>query len=241
MSNASVEIKNTIGLLCKILNVVYSSNLKPEHFRLAKFNKTEDNVASTFMTALTKIVNKQTPKELQEHMHTLNYKRKQFYNVNLENCTESRELLLALAYLVLTMLQADLLQKLDSVAECPNVSQPVLEEPELSMSNLKGQDLKNYKLWLSGKIISNKNMKSEYDEIIKKLQNKFNKLLNIKAHSSLTLYEILALKNAEIKDQYIQDTEYIVSIMHVYTEWAKKEKIFWKWMGTVLEEVKKSC
>lgn len=42
----SSEIKNTIGLLCKLVNLIYKTDLKPEHFRLAKFNKTDENIVS---------------------------------------------------------------------------------------------------------------------------------------------------------------------------------------------------
>lgn len=40
------EVKNVIGLLCKHLNYLFNLEMKPEHFRLAKFNKTDDNVVS---------------------------------------------------------------------------------------------------------------------------------------------------------------------------------------------------
>lgn len=40
------EVKNVIGLLCKHLNVLFHMELKPEHFRLAKFNKTEEGTVS---------------------------------------------------------------------------------------------------------------------------------------------------------------------------------------------------
>lgn len=42
------EVKKVIGLLCKHLNTLFHLDLKPEHFRLAKFNKIDENVVSFF-------------------------------------------------------------------------------------------------------------------------------------------------------------------------------------------------
>lgn len=39
----SKEIKNTIAILCKLINLLYETSLKPEHFRLAKFDQNEEN------------------------------------------------------------------------------------------------------------------------------------------------------------------------------------------------------
>lgn len=44
-----MDIKTAIAVLCKLLNRIYLTNLKPEHFRLAKFNKNEENVVSDFL------------------------------------------------------------------------------------------------------------------------------------------------------------------------------------------------
>lgn len=43
-----MDIKTTIAVLCKLLNRIYHTSLKPEHFRLAKFDKNEENVVRDF-------------------------------------------------------------------------------------------------------------------------------------------------------------------------------------------------
>jgi len=40
------DIKSVIALLCKHLKLSLNLHAKPEHFRLSKFNKTEDNCVS---------------------------------------------------------------------------------------------------------------------------------------------------------------------------------------------------
>lgn len=40
------EIKSVVGLLSKLLNNYFNSNLKAEHFRLAKYDKNEEDVVS---------------------------------------------------------------------------------------------------------------------------------------------------------------------------------------------------
>ncbi|KAJ8928960.1 hypothetical protein NQ314_018412 [Rhamnusium bicolor] len=50
---SSTEIKNVIGLLCKQLNLLHNTNIKPEHFRLAKFDMNEDNVLNNTLNVNT--------------------------------------------------------------------------------------------------------------------------------------------------------------------------------------------
>lgn len=40
------DIKSVIALLCKHLKLLYNVNVKPEHFRLSKFNKTKESSVS---------------------------------------------------------------------------------------------------------------------------------------------------------------------------------------------------
>lgn len=43
----------------------------------------------------------------------------------------------------------------------------------------------------------------------------------------------MALKNPNIGQKFLEDTESIVHIMKTYKEWLKNEKVFWKWMVSV--------
>jgi hypothetical protein len=43
------DIKSVIAVLCKHLKLSFNVNVKPEHFRLSKFNKTEDNCVRLFL------------------------------------------------------------------------------------------------------------------------------------------------------------------------------------------------
>ena len=40
------SVKNVIGILCKHLNLLLETNLKAEQFRLAKFNKNNNNLVN---------------------------------------------------------------------------------------------------------------------------------------------------------------------------------------------------
>lgn len=42
------DIKTVVSSLCKIVNYFSNGNLKSEHFRLAKYDKNDDNVVSNF-------------------------------------------------------------------------------------------------------------------------------------------------------------------------------------------------
>ncbi|CAG9766382.1 unnamed protein product [Ceutorhynchus assimilis] len=220
------EIKNTIGLLCKLLNLIYDTNIKPEHFRLSKFNKTDENVVSILQNTLDKISKESN---IQINFIDLNYTRKQFFNEN----PGSRELLLGLIFLVSHTIEWDLKKLLDQGLEIRHSSTAtkVRAHEKFDLERLDEHDLKNYVMWLEGKILSDENMLVEYEEQIVKIQAKFNEKLDIKARNiGLTTYEILALKNKEIGEQFIQDTEPQVKILNIYLEWTKKEKQFWKWM-----------
>ena len=50
------DVKSVIALLCKHLKLSFNVNIRPEHFRLAKFDKTEDNVVSTLSVRLNHIL-----------------------------------------------------------------------------------------------------------------------------------------------------------------------------------------
>lgn len=48
------EIKQIIGALCKVLNNLLDEVIKPEHLRLAKFNKADEGSVSCWNTSALK-------------------------------------------------------------------------------------------------------------------------------------------------------------------------------------------
>ncbi|KAH1007128.1 hypothetical protein HUJ04_004401 [Dendroctonus ponderosae] len=211
-------------------------------------NKIDQNGAfevEVLWGVLGKILNETSPVAIQEKVFSLHYNRTQFYCLQRENLCGSRELLLALGFLIGTTVERDLREKLES-NPLPPVNhfapQPLSADSndQFEWKKLNERDLEKYRKWLVGHIASNHDMISEYNEQIRKIQTKYDKCLNIKAHNMLTIYEILALKDKEIGAQFLLETERIVCIMGIYQEWTKKEKIFWKWMASVLQEAKKT-
>ncbi|XP_066143078.1 tubulin epsilon and delta complex protein 1-like isoform X2 [Euwallacea fornicatus] len=231
-----MDIKHVITILCKLLNTVYKTSLKPEHFRQAKFGKTEENVIPILLDSLYKILNVNNFRDVYNKLNSLNYKRLAFHT---ECYGSSRELLMALSFLVASSLEKDLIAKM-KISQYPKVDVPLFELPVINWKTFGDCDLKNYKVWLCGKISSNNKLAEQYTEHTSMIQEKYNKTLNIKPHGKLTLYEILALKNDKIGQEFLTETEPLLMIIDIYKEWHKNETQFWKWMITVIEEPKKS-
>lgn len=108
----------------------------------------------------------------------MNYNRKEFYMLNKEINQGSRELLLALVFLLSATIENDLQKRLGStpcfdmfnqLGDCRGISST---HENFNWLMLKENDLQNYKNWLCGKISSNSNMISEYKEHIDKIQKK---------------------------------------------------------------------
>ncbi|PSN50767.1 hypothetical protein C0J52_05963 [Blattella germanica] len=104
------DVKSVIALLCKHLKLSFNVNIRPEHFRLSKFDKTEDNSVCQMWEILYKIC-----KELLEHLieddvvttvkmcfAMLGYRCLDFYCLPPDMSNGSRELLLALGWLLIT-------------------------------------------------------------------------------------------------------------------------------------------
>lgn len=235
------EIKNTISLLCKLLNLLYKTNLKPEYFRLAKFNKRDENVVPVLWNLIHKVLNEDNTVIVKKKLHELNYKRDEFYSCTELNC-ESRELLLVIGFLTAILLDSILNNEIKKSVfsktfipyKNPKCSHHTNRNQRFEWQKLNRHELENYRKWLCGKICANKNMISEYTHNISKMEKQFNSALNIKANGKLTVFEILALKNKAVGEEFIEGAEPLLSILGVYTEWLKQEKYFWKWMESVV-------
>ncbi|KAF7284392.1 uncharacterized protein LOC143201068 [Rhynchophorus ferrugineus] len=236
----SQEIKNTIGILCKVLNLVYKVNLKPEHFRLAKFNKNDENVVEVLWNVIFKILNESDIAQVKNKLKQLNYERREFFNVLYETVC-SRELLLALAFIISVSLKECIEKVLDKSVFSASYDgfKENLDLIPVELIKLNEKDVINYKKWISGKICLNNNMIFEYNEQVKKMYEKISNSIDMKANGSLTIYELLALKDKSYAEKFFSDSEPMMNLLSFYTEWLKKEKIFWKWMITVLNEEKK--
>ncbi|XP_066262330.1 tubulin epsilon and delta complex protein 1-like [Euwallacea similis] len=227
-----MDIKNTIAILCKLLNTLYKTTLKPEHFRQAKFGKTEENVVPVLLDSLCKILNVNHFRDVYNKLNTLNYNRLVLHT---ECFGSSRELLIALGFLIASSLEKDLIAKM-KMNQYPNIDIPLFKPPIINWKTLGEFELKNYKTWLCGKISSNNKLTEQYTEHTSMIQEKYNKNLNIKSHGKLTLYEILALKNDKIGQQFLMETESLLTLTSIYKEWHKNENQFWKWMVCIFNE-----
>ncbi|XP_030764018.1 uncharacterized protein LOC115888421 isoform X2 [Sitophilus oryzae] len=235
----SIDIKNVIGKLCKLLNLIYQTNLKPEYFRLSKFNKTDENV-SVLWNLLFKMLNKNNILEVKGTLADLKYTRKQFYFNTTEHCG-SRELLLAISFILCLCLNSQLEKHLEVSVFSENYFFDItsIENISLDFDKLNEEELQNFKKWIEGKISSNENMIYEYSHQITQMYNKLNNNLCVKANGSLTIFELLALNNQSCTEHFINNSEPVLHQLNAYTEWLKHEKIFWKWMESVLYEERK--
>ncbi|XP_018569533.1 uncharacterized protein C14orf80 homolog [Anoplophora glabripennis] len=239
----SVEIKSVIGLLCKQLNIILNVNLIPEYFRLAKFDKNEDNVIPVLWSTLNLLTTKQSQtkvEEIKDHMKSLNYSSTLFYILPGDFSSGSRELLLAIAFIIAkdlsNLINEEIKQSpFDDSFSLIDLEDVAIQKPEVP--NMMGDtDMKNYIMWLKGRTRQNKKMTKEYETQITKIYEKLNSLLNNKSNGKLLLNEVLALSSKKYCKEFLEKCSRIMDLLECYQEWNRKQKIFWKWMASVLYE-----
>ncbi|XP_021925044.1 uncharacterized protein LOC110832394 isoform X4 [Zootermopsis nevadensis] len=103
------DIKSVIALLCKHVKLSFNVNVKPEHFRLSKFNKTEDSCVCQMWGILYKMCNEVYPHLCDDDVVSfvklsfamMKYNSIEFYCLPPDMSSGSRELLLAMGWLML--------------------------------------------------------------------------------------------------------------------------------------------
>lgn len=177
------DVKNVISVLCKHLNFLFNIELKPEYFRLAKFNKSEDNIVPIFWNLLSKFPDKIATSNIVRNTKLYLAKNKyqsiEFFGLTENMSDGSRELLLALGFLISTGSLHNIVNK--EIRNCPfdPSYSPVLRNGNFSkqynMEDFKistKNDLKNVTQWIDGKIKFSERMVFDYEIQLKKLETK---------------------------------------------------------------------
>ncbi|PNF21617.1 hypothetical protein B7P43_G12573 [Cryptotermes secundus] len=170
------DIKSVIGLLCKHLKLLFNVNVKPEHFRLSKFNNNEESCVCQMWEILYKMCKEVYP-GLQEDDHVnfvklsfamMEYNSIEFYCLPQDMSFGSRELLISVGWLMLTsnVLEISTNRKLrespmnmEFDVEGYQQSRDVPSQPVFKAGSL--ECTLNSILWIAGKIRHNVNSITE--------------------------------------------------------------------------------
>ncbi|XP_033331469.2 uncharacterized protein LOC117223340 [Megalopta genalis] len=260
------DIKSVLSLLCQHLKLSVNVIMKPEYFRLAKFNDCAENVIKAFWEVLNVlsfhvIQEKQIDIDFQ-HYDTvwatklyfayLQYPSIEFYASNRHD-KNSRYLLLAFAWLLVTQNTLDILIRkiLSNSAlgrECskPNNSEEreVLHNvPETLVAQLDSI------IHLNGKV--NYNIREIYNLVCKRanlVSRVHAATINVSGLPHLSVSELALVKRIATADKcqlskederYLQELHTAENLLDAHSKWQRKEHIFFEWMVTVVQEHKK--
>ncbi|XP_043258928.1 uncharacterized protein LOC122401063 [Colletes gigas] len=261
------DIRSVLSLLCQHLNLSIHVTMKPEYFRLAKFNGTAENVTKTFWKALH-VLSYQAVREKQIEINfeqcdttwatklyfaCLQYPAIEFYAFD-EDSKNNRQLLLALAWLLGTQ------NVLSSIIRV-NLSDSVLGRECSKSCNFEKKDIEysipetltaqtNNILHLSTKV--NYNIKA-ISELITERANLISKVhaasIDTSALPHLSVSELALIKHIATSSKsalsgedktYLKELSDIGTLLDIHMKWLKKEYIFFEWMVTVVNEQNKS-
>ncbi|XP_053979368.1 tubulin epsilon and delta complex protein 1-like [Hylaeus volcanicus] len=261
------DIKSILVLLCQHLNLSINVAMKPEYFRLAKFNNTAENVTETFWKTLYAlsyhaVKEKQIEVNFEQcgtvwatklYFAYLRYPAIEFYALG-EDSKNTRELLVAFSWLLGTQ---DVLSSIIKInlsnsvfgSECSNLNNSEEMKIEYDVPETWTAQMNNI-LYLSGKV--NYNIK-EISELISERTKLISKVhaasigtsgLPHLSVSELALIKRIATVNKDaLSDEdkrYLKELSSIGTLLDLHMKWSKKEYIFFDWMVTVFEELDKS-
>ncbi|XP_046735895.1 uncharacterized protein LOC124405225 [Diprion similis] len=258
------DIKFVIALLCKDLRQAVDATLKPEHFRLSKFNEDTDNTVIELWKILYQLSScaaKEIPGNIllndyddvtfvKLYFAYLQYPVPEFYTLSLDRGS-SRELLIAFAWLLAT-------QNALTVAIDKKISTSILSEEFTDSHIQKTVTITDWEKTLSTKAQLNRiihvcgqinyNIRAISELVTEKLK------LTTKAHaasinvcslphlsiSEMAIAKRFALNKSDSDQRRIQQLQELASVLDTHVKWETKRHIFFDWMVTVIEEHKKS-
>ncbi|XP_049823215.1 uncharacterized protein LOC126265506 isoform X1 [Aethina tumida] len=216
------EIKYTIGVLCKLLNLLFHDvNLSVEHFRMAKENKNN----KILMETLGKL------------LRNLKYEKIDFGDFSKSLKFGSRKMLFLITFIIAKpSLDQLFFDKLKTSPFDENYDFLKVENRKHgNIFNLVNEEERNYDLmlWIKGKLEQNLMQIQEYKKqnktIIKKLH------VNSSDNSdNLSVNKILALSNKFLCKQFMEETNELMDTLENLLIWKRKEHVFWKWMKEIL-------
>ncbi|KAK2575105.1 hypothetical protein KPH14_008831 [Odynerus spinipes] len=259
------DIKNVLELLCKHLNLSIKVAIKPEYFRLSKYNKITEQSNSVLWATLHALSfyaakEKRTDIYFEEYDELsatklyfafLQYPVIEFYGLS-ESCTNSRVLLLAFSWLLATQSVLSVVvrvQLLSSILgrECSHPDVSLTEVSAVGTTCSVNTQIKNI-LHHNSKVNFNLKHISELLQEKAKLANKAHGVsLNIDRLAHMNIMEIVLIKrllaihtDSNSTEQQKSELYTIGAILDVHVKWMEKEHIFYDWMITVIKECDKS-
>ncbi|XP_003428231.1 uncharacterized protein LOC100679754 [Nasonia vitripennis] len=258
------DIKEVITILCKYLNDTVDSTLTPEHFRLAKYDKSSEDVINSFWATLDKLTYFAL-KELNDtisfndfdkcmrtkfRLAYLQYPCLEIYSFSTHN-SRSRVLMVALTWLItkynvlgnvvrLKLLDSSLGREFSKVStdSAAETNDAKLSTVSNQMNNLL---IKAHKLSNNLKAISELNV-----EKVKLMTRVHAASITTSGLPHLTVSEMALIKNMAVKKNNneaellrIKEMEQTASMLDTSMKWSKKSHVFHTWMNTVLDECEK--
>lgn len=237
--------------------------MKPEYFRLAKFNTMAENVADAFWKALNilgyhAVKEKQIETDFKQcdilrttklYFAYLQYPAIEFYALS-EKSKNNRPLLLAFAWLLGTQDILNIIIRINlsnSVLgrECSQLNTVEKKETQYNVPETFNAQINNI-LYLNGKV--NYNIK-EISELISQKAKLVNRIhaasVNVNGLPHLSVSETALIKRVSTTNKnalsnedkiYIKELSTIASLLDVHMKWSKKKHMFFEWMVTVVQE-----
>ncbi|KAF5304933.1 hypothetical protein FQR65_LT00817 [Abscondita terminalis] len=249
------EVKIIVSVLCKHLNLLFQVNFKPEFFRLAKFNKNDDNVVCTFWVLLGRLLDipqsENFVHQIKRHfLSVVKYKNAHFYALPEDMSSGSRELLLAVAYLlaqnylnknVMKIVSNSLFNSNIKFEDDNEINTP--SKYTFDLDQIKTEDdVENALKWIDGQIAYNEREYQEYRDSFYKLWMKKNNFYVNTCYTVpyLSELEIIALCNEAEGKEFLERTEIVTKVVHNHRKWLHVQSEFWKWMNSVILEREKN-
>ncbi|XP_043462067.1 tubulin epsilon and delta complex protein 1-like [Leptopilina heterotoma] len=256
-----MDTKTVIELLCKHLTCLTEISMEPDYFRLAKYNKSSPEAIEAFWSVLYilstcsileenkfisfKNYDKITSTKL--NFAFLQYKTVEFYLIPENDVYNSRELLLALGWLLASnnVIEKKLKSNLVNCSlgqECSSseiLSQALKEEIDCSTLENEMKQI----VHVCSKL--NHNLK-EISELLGekvKLTTKVHAAsINTSGLTHLSVFEMALIKRLTLDNKSPQDHELIKNLQNIskmidfHLKWTKRQHIFYDWMTTVIDE-----
>ncbi|KZC07440.1 PREDICTED: uncharacterized protein C14orf80 homolog [Dufourea novaeangliae] len=261
------DIKSVLSLLCQHLSLSVDLWMKPEYFRLAKFNNTAENVTTTFWKTLN-VLSHQAVREKQVEVDFqcydtvlatklyfayLQYPGIELYASN-ENDESSRQLLLAFAWLLGTQNALNIVVQMNLAnsvlgKECSNLNNSEKNEIKYNVPETTISQVNNI-IHLNGKINYNireiSELTSERANLVSRVHAASSNVSGLPhlSVSELALIKRIATANNNVLSKedkkYLKKLSAIGSLLELHMKWMRKEHIFFEWMVTVVQEHTKS-
>uniref|UniRef100_A0A1B6E399 Tubulin epsilon and delta complex protein 1 domain-containing protein n=1 Tax=Clastoptera arizonana TaxID=38151 RepID=A0A1B6E399_9HEMI len=248
------DFKGSIIMLCEVINSITSTNLKPEYFRLAKFNNDSSECREAFWQVLHNFCSHTISKNceddrtacIQKNISLFGYK----YAHRITSDLSAHELLLILGWLlskdILEIVINQHIYQSSFFLEIEN--KHVVYEPIMNLDNDKAtsqfqtiEDNMNYILLLAGKIRLNmKNIGSCLEERAKLCGKIHEGTIRSNGLPHLSTFEAKLIQDPSLVSVFLAEVDHCKLLLESYSKWKKKNHNFWEWMVSVLRETEKN-